>query len=93
MLYPSLLRITRAVLREADAAVAALPARPRPRIQHLAGAVQSTCTLVRQVVAQTRARVLRGDTHYPNKVVSLFEPHSEIIRKGNWRSRRSSGAS
>src|SRR5207245_9172561 len=38
--------------------------------------------LIRQVLAQTRARVLRGDTHYPGKVVSLFEPHTEIIRKG-----------
>src|SRR5207249_10374110 len=28
------------------------------------------------------ARVLRGDTRYPGKVVSLFEPHTEIIRKG-----------
>src|SRR5207247_6632048 len=45
---------------------------------------QLTATIqrVRQVVAQTRARVLRGDTHYPDKVVSLFEPHTEIIRKG-----------
>ena len=38
--------------------------------------------LVRRVLAQTRARVLRGDTHYPGKVVSLFEPHTDIIRKG-----------
>src|SRR2546428_10297573 len=38
--------------------------------------------LIRQVLAQTRARVLRGDTRYPGKVVSLFEPHTEIIRKG-----------
>lgn len=42
----------------------------------------TTRDLVSQVIAQTRARVLRGDTHYPDKVVSLFEPHSEIIRKG-----------
>jgi transposase, IS5 family len=34
------------------------------------------------VIAQTRARVLRGDTHFPGKVVSLFEAHTEIIRKG-----------
>jgi IS5 family transposase len=38
--------------------------------------------LVKRVVAQTRARVLRGDTHFPGKVVSLFEAHTEIIRKG-----------
>jgi IS5 family transposase len=44
--------------------------------------VPATIELVRQVLAQTRARVLRGNTHYSGKVVSLFEPHSEIIRKG-----------
>jgi IS5 family transposase len=81
-LYQGLLRITQAVLREADAAAARLPARPRPRTKRLADHLQTTRDLVRQVVAQTRARVLRGDTHYPNKVVSVFEPHSEIIRKG-----------
>jgi transposase, IS5 family len=38
--------------------------------------------LVKRVLAQTRARVLHGDTHFPGKILSLFEPHSEIIRKG-----------
>ena len=38
--------------------------------------------MVRQVLAQTRARVLRADTHFPDKIVSVFEPHTEIIRKG-----------
>jgi hypothetical protein len=35
--------------------------------------------LVRKVMKQTRARILRGD----GKLVSLFEPETEIIRKGN----------
>jgi IS5 family transposase len=30
----------------------------------------------------TRARVFKGDTHYPGKVLSIFEPHTEAIRKG-----------
>lgn len=81
-LYQGLLRITRAVLRDADSAAAELPARPRARIKRLGEQLLATRDLVRQVVAQTRARVLRGDTHYPDKVVSVFEPHSEIIRKG-----------
>jgi hypothetical protein len=34
-----------------------------------------TTIVVPRVVAQTRARVFRGDTHYPNKLLSLFEPH------------------
>src|SRR5437764_11253025 len=38
--------------------------------------------LVRQVVKQTRVRVFQGITQMPGKVVSLFEPHTEIIRKG-----------
>lgn len=37
---------------------------------------------VRQVMRQTRARVLGGDTHVAGKLVSLFEPTTEIIRKG-----------
>jgi len=38
--------------------------------------------LVRKVMKQTRARILRGDTRSDGKLVSLFEPETEIIRKG-----------
>jgi IS5 family transposase len=38
--------------------------------------------LVRQVMKQTRARIFRGDTHAEGKILSLFEPSTEIIRKG-----------
>jgi len=34
------------------------------------------------VVRQTKARVFQGVTQLPGKLVSLFEPHTEIIRKG-----------
>jgi transposase, IS5 family len=37
---------------------------------------------VRQVVKQTKVRIFDGITQLPGKIVSLFEPHSEIIRKG-----------
>jgi IS5 family transposase len=37
---------------------------------------------VRQVVRQTRIRIFAGDTKSPGKIVSVFEPHTEIIRKG-----------
>jgi hypothetical protein len=36
----------------------------------------------RQVVAQTRARVLQGDPHYPPKVRPLFATHTEVVRQG-----------
>lgn len=81
-LYQGLLRITRLVLREADTAAAQVPPRPKPQIKRLADQLETTRGLLRQVIAQTRARVLRGDIHYPDKIVSVFEPHSEIIRKG-----------
>ena len=38
--------------------------------------------LVERVLAQTRARLFGGDTHVPDKVLSVFEPHTEAIRKG-----------
>jgi len=34
------------------------------------------------VVRQTKARVMQGITQFPDKLLSLFEPHTEIIRKG-----------
>ena len=37
---------------------------------------------VRQAMRQTRERVLKGNTHVVGKIVSLFEPHTEVIRKG-----------
>jgi transposase, IS5 family len=37
---------------------------------------------VRQVVKQTKIRIFAGDTKSPGKIVSVFEPRREIIRKG-----------
>jgi IS5 family transposase len=37
---------------------------------------------VQQVMQQARARVLGGDTHVDGKLVSIFEPSTEVIRKG-----------
>jgi len=38
--------------------------------------------LVRQVMHQARERLFKGNTHVPGKLVSVFEPHTEVIRKG-----------
>ena len=51
-------------------------------VQALRDQLHETVGVVRRVLAQTRARVLKGDTHYPGKVLSLFEPQTEAIRKG-----------
>jgi IS5 family transposase len=37
---------------------------------------------VQQVMKQARARVLEGNTRSENKIVSVFEPDTEVIRKG-----------
>jgi IS5 family transposase len=37
---------------------------------------------VRQVLRQTRERVLRGNTQADGKLLSVFETHTEVIRKG-----------
>jgi transposase, IS5 family len=37
---------------------------------------------VQQVLRQTRERVLRGNTRAEGKLVSVFEPQTEVIRKG-----------
>jgi transposase, IS5 family len=37
---------------------------------------------VQQVMRQTRARIFRGETRSAGKIVSIFEPSTEVIRKG-----------
>jgi transposase, IS5 family len=38
--------------------------------------------LVKQVMKQTRARIFRDETRSEGKLLSLFEPSTEVIRKG-----------
>jgi IS5 family transposase len=38
--------------------------------------------LVEKVMQQSRERVVEGNQHGVGKVLSLFEPHTEVIRKG-----------
>src|SRR5215831_7509319 len=38
--------------------------------------------LVEQVITQSEARIFQADTRHPDKILSLFEPHSVVIRKG-----------
>ena len=88
-IYRRLMATTRAVLREADRMVRRIAQRgrtARPAVQRVLQRARTTLDhlrpLARRVLAQTRARVLGGDTHVPDKVLSLFEPHTEAIRKG-----------
>ena len=44
--------------------------------------LESMIPRVQQVLRQTKERIDHGNTHAPGKLVSLFEPDTEIIRKG-----------
>jgi len=81
-LYQEAMAITRATVREAEAVSAAIANTLDLGVQALRDQLRETVGLARRVLAQTRARVLKGDTHYPDKVLSLFEPQTEAIRKG-----------
>jgi transposase-like protein DUF772/DDE family transposase len=87
--YRRLMATARAVQRDAATMVRRLGQRLRtarattqPILQRAQDQLQQIRPLVQRVLAQTRARVVGGDTHVPDKVLSLFEPHTATIRKG-----------
>jgi IS5 family transposase len=87
--YGRLIATTRAVLRDAATMVRRVSQRvrmadpsQRPLLRRAQDRLQAMRPLVQRVVDQTRARLLGGDAHVPDKVLSIFEPHTETIRKG-----------
>ena len=44
--------------------------------------IDTMVTRTQQVVSQTKARIFGGDTHVEAKLLSIFEPSTEVIRKG-----------
>ena len=87
--YRKLMATTRAVLRDTATMVRRLGQRMRtagPQVhsilQRAQDQLQAMGPLVQRVVSQTRSRIVGGDTHVPDKVLSVFEPHTETIRKG-----------
>jgi IS5 family transposase len=87
--YRKLMATTRAVVRDADTMIRRLCQRRRTATAATASVLhrahqhlRQMRPLVERVVAQTRARIMGGDTHVPDKVLSLFQPHTTTIRKG-----------
>ena len=87
--YRQLMATTRAVVRDASGMVRRITRRlhtvPAAAIRRLTRArnqLQQMQPVVTRILHQTRARLLAGDTHVPDKVLSVFEPHTEAIRKG-----------
>ena len=83
--YRGLLRLTRQILNDAQRVVAEVEGLSRGKkrtLQPLTTALTEMASRVRQVVRQANARVFKGLTQLPGKIVSVLEPHTEIIRKG-----------
>ena len=81
--YRKLLRLARRTLGYVDTALPAVTATPAPCAARWIHNANAYSTLLRRVVDQTVQRVLHGEmVPAADKVVSLFEPHADIVRKG-----------
>jgi IS5 family transposase len=87
-LYRDLVRVAESTVESARAAVEKLeqhfPAEAfhQPELCAVRDALQHYASLADKVLDQTRRRVFDGETvPAPQKIVSIFEPHTDIIRK------------
>jgi len=86
--YGGLLKLTRGVVRQARAAIEGLKAGRVPVVGSLISVrvheqqLRHFIPLVEKGIAQTQERVFQGNRHVAGKVLSLFEPHTQAIRKG-----------
>jgi IS5 family transposase len=84
-IYKGLLSVTRKIVNQAKRVIGEVDQLGRRKKKQLSGCRQQMATMVdrvNQVVKQTRARVFDGNTKFEEKLVSVFEPQTEIIRKG-----------
>ncbi len=83
--YRELLRLSRQILNDTKrvmAEIEQMPARRKKGLRGLSDGLSAVSTRMRQVLKQTKARIFEGLTQLPGKIVSIFEAHTEIIRKG-----------
>jgi IS5 family transposase len=76
--YRRLLAIARAMVRQSRQVAERLPV---PAGARLRGALDATATLTEQVIDQTRRRLAGESVPADEKVVSLVEPHTAILRR------------
>ena len=83
-LYRQLIEITRATLAYLRGAAARLVLVSNPAVELWQAEVRHYQPLVEQIIAQSARRVLAGEpVPARDKLVSLFEPHADIIIKGS----------
>jgi transposase, IS5 family len=82
-LYRRLLGMAQASLDQAERVRQTLATRAEATMQPLDSALGHMAELVQQVIAQTQRRVVDGERVPASaKLVSLFEPHTAIVRRG-----------
>src|SRR6476620_1903412 len=87
--YKKLIGLTQQVRAKAAAVLedlkeGQLVARPEAFLKVLAAeaSLKHYLPLIEKVITQSQARIFQGQTRHPEKILSLFEPHSVVIRKG-----------
>jgi transposase, IS5 family len=86
--YQKLLALTRGVVRQAGDVLERWKSGrlkvlgSRLRVETQAAQLRHFLPWVEKVITQTKQRVWGGDRHVSGKVLSLFEPHTQVIRKG-----------
>jgi IS5 family transposase len=84
-IYRGLLSVVRKVRNQAQrvqAEMQEMSRRKQRQVKELRQELGVMIDRAGQVLKQTRVRILGGNTKYNDKMVSVFEPHTEIIRKG-----------
>lgn len=82
-LYRKLLGITRSSVQQAQQVAAVLRQQTTRQADQLVEQIEHLVPLVEQVIRQAMCRVLQGESvPAQDKLVSLFEPHTDIIRRG-----------
>lgn len=81
--YEKLVQVAQATVKQTQTVVEALEQAMTPGAQALAAEMKAFVPLVEQVIHQTVRRVLHGESvPADQKIVSLFEPHTDIIVRG-----------
>jgi len=83
--YRELLRLTRQILNDTQRVmkeVDGMSPRRRKQVEKEQNQLETMAERLRRVVQQAKARIFQGITQFPDKVLSLFEEYTEIIRKG-----------
>ena len=81
--YRDLVDLTQTVVEQARQVATVLREQTSRAAERIATNLETMLPRVEQVIGQTRRRVLQGESvSASDKIVSLFEPHTAILRKG-----------